>query len=160
MSRKDDLEFCRIIGRGFKVEPEPFADWCQQTDMLLPALIERIEDLKGRGWIRRVAVSVRHRGVGFKHNAMVMIRSQQDQLARIGKDIAGMDAVSHCYQRPHPDGYPHTIYVMLHAYTEQEVERVIKAVVERADAKDYEVLRSVREFKKTTFVPSRWEGRE
>ncbi len=153
MNRKDSLEFCSMIGQGFKVEREPFKDWCDQTGLDLEDLFARVEDLKSRGWIRRVAVSVRHRGVGFKQNAMVIIRTEEDKVDKTGQDLARMDAVSHCYQRQHPDGDPYCLYVMIHAYTEDEIELVIDEVVKRSGAKAYEVLRSVQEFKKTSFVP-------
>jgi DNA-binding Lrp family transcriptional regulator len=160
MSRQDDLEFCRIIGKGFSVEQKPFTKWSDETGVPLPQLFARLEDLKSRGWIRRVAVSVRHRDVGYKHNSMIIIRTEEHKLDDIGRKLALLDAVSHCYQRSHPDGYPWCLYVMIHAYTEAEIEQTIQKVVEQAGAEKFEVLRSVREFKKTTFVPSRWEDRE
>ena len=59
--------------------------------------------------------------------------------------------ISHCYERPAFEGFPYTLYAMMHAQSAEELDRNIKEAAESIGNPDYVVLRSVRELKKTSF---------
>jgi DNA-binding Lrp family transcriptional regulator len=68
-----------------------------------------------------------------------------------GAILAQKPYISHCYNRPAFEGFPYTLYAMMHAQSAEELESYIKEAAESIGNPDYVVLRSVRELKKTSF---------
>ena len=68
-----------------------------------------------------------------------------------GDILAQKPYISHCYERPAFEGFPYTLYAMMHAQSAEELDRQIKEAAESIGNPDYVVLRSVRELKKTSF---------
>ena len=68
-----------------------------------------------------------------------------------GAILASKPYISHCYNRPPFEGFPYTLYAMMHAQSAEELDRQIKEAAESIGNPDYVVLRSVRELKKTSF---------
>ena len=68
-----------------------------------------------------------------------------------GAILAQKPYISHCYNRPAFEGFPYTLYAMMHAQSAEELDRNIKDAAESIGNPDYVVLHSVRELKKTSF---------
>lgn len=116
----------------------PFKDWGVSCDELR-------EDLDLRR-MRRFGAILRHQEAGFADNAMVCFNATNG-----GDILAQMPYISHCYERPAFEGFPYTLYAMMHAQSAEELDRQIKEAAESIGNPDYVVLRSVRELKKTSF---------
>ena len=69
---------------------------------------------------------------------------------RLGPIMARSDAVSHCYLRVPAPGFPYRLYTMIHARTDGELMSVIDSIRKETGLDSFAVLRSVREFKKTS----------
>ncbi len=130
----------------------PFKDWDVSCDELR-------EDLALRR-MRRFGAILRHQEAGFAFNAMVCfaetVDSRQWSVDRnsvnpAGAILASMPYISHCYERPAFEGFPYTLYAMMHAQSAEELDRNIKEAAESIGNPDYVVLHSVRELKKTSF---------
>ncbi len=116
----------------------PFKDWGVSCDELR-------EDLDLRR-MRRFGAILRHQEAGFADNAMVCFNTTNG-----GDILAQKPYISHCYERPAFEGFPYTLYAMMHAQSAEELDRQIKEAAESIGNPDYVVLRSVRELKKTSF---------
>lgn len=116
----------------------PFKDWGVSCDELR-------EDLDLRR-MRRFGAILRHQEAGFADNAMVCFNATNG-----GDILAQKPYISHCYNRPAFEGFPYTLYAMMHAQSAEELDRQIKEAAESIGNPDYVVLRSVRELKKTSF---------
>jgi hypothetical protein len=116
----------------------PFKDWGVSCDELR-------EDLDLRR-MRRFGAILRHQEAGFADNAMVCFNATNG-----GDILAQKPYISHCYERPAFEGFPYTLYAMMHAQSAEELDRQIKEAAESIGNPDYVVLRSVRELKKTSF---------
>ena len=116
----------------------PFKDWGVSCDELR-------EDLALRR-MRRFGAILRHQEAGFADNAMVCFNTTNG-----GDILAQKPYISHCYERPAFEGFPYTLYAMMHAQSAEELDRQIKEAAESIGNPDYVVLRSVRELKKTSF---------
>ena len=116
----------------------PFKDWGVSCDELR-------EDLALKR-MRRFGAILRHQEAGFAYNAMVCFNA-----ANGGDILAQKPYISHCYERPAFEGFPYTLYAMMHAQSTEELERQIKEAAESIGNPDYVVLHSVRELKKTSF---------
>lgn len=130
----------------------PFKDWGVSCDELR-------EDLDLRR-MRRFGAILRHQEAGFADNAMVCfaetVGSRQWSVDRnsvnpAGAILASKPYISHCYERPAFEGFPYTLYAMMHAQSAEELDRQIKEAAESIGNPDFAVLHSVRELKKTSF---------
>ena len=130
----------------------PFKDWGVSCDKLR-------EDLALKR-MRRFGAILRHQEAGFAFNAMICfaetVDSRQWSVDRnpsnpAGAILAQKPYISHCYNRPAFDGFPYTLYAMMHAQSAEELDRHIKEAAESIGNPDYVVLHSVRELKKTSF---------
>lgn len=124
----------------------PFKDW--------GVLCEQLRDDLSQKRMRRFGVILRHQEAGFAYNAMVcfglgeMRNSKDDR----GSVLAKNPFVSHCYERPGFEGFPYTLYAMMHAQSAEMLDRYVKEAAASIGNPDYVVLYSVRELKKTSFV--------
>ncbi|SHK53517.1 transcriptional regulator, AsnC family [Fibrobacter sp. UWT2] len=130
----------------------PFKDWDVSCDELR-------EDLALRR-MRRFGAILRHQEAGFAFNAMVCfaetVDSRQWSVDRnsvnpAGAILASKPYISHCYNRPPFEGFPYTLYAMMHAQSAEELESYIKEAAESIGNPDFAVLHSIRELKKTSF---------
>lgn len=81
-------------------------------------IIQRLEQLKSVGAIRRFGAMVRHNKMGYKANAMVVIDVDDAAAAKAGKALAQLPFVSHCYERTRVASWPFNLYAMVHATDE------------------------------------------
>ena len=118
----------------------PFKDW--------GVSIEDLRDDLAQKRMRRFGAILRHQQAGFAHNAMVCF----DAPNAAGTALAQNPHVSHCYERPAFEGFPYTLYAMMHAQFSDDLQRFINEAAESIGNPDYAVLHSVRELKKTSFA--------
>ena len=104
------------------------------------------------GRMRRFGAVLRHQKAGFAKNAMLCLEVPEADLVRAGEALARNPRVSHCYARPPFEGFPFDLYAMVHARSDEELERALAGAVEAAGSPPHAALRSVRELKKTSFA--------
>ena len=86
-----------------------------------------------------------------KDERSVILSEQSESKDPAGAILAQKPYISHCYERPAFEGFPYTLYAMMHAQSAEELDRNIKEAAESIGNPDYVVLHSVRELKKTSF---------
>lgn len=163
VGRKNAVESCtelsssdhvriRIACNDIPHSLTPFKDWGVSCKELR-------EDLDLRR-MRRFGAILRHQEAGFAFNAMVCFAETVDSrhwsvdrnsVNPAGAILASKPYISHCYERPAFEGFPYTLYAMMHAQSAEELDRNIKEAAESIGNPDYVVLHSVRELKKTSF---------
>ena len=126
----------------------PFKDWGVSCDELRDDIAQKR--------MRRFGAILRHQEAGFAYNAMVCFANsefgfQNSELKKAGEILAGKPYISHCYERPSFEGFPYTLYAMMHAQSAEELDRNIKEAAASIGNPDYAVLHSLRELKKTSF---------
>ena len=119
----------------------PFADWGVSTEGLRDDLAQKR--------MRRFGAILRHQQAGFAYNAMVCFRVDSD--SRAGMTLAENPHISHCYERPEFEGFPYSLYAMMHAQSAEDLESFIKDAAASIGGPDYVVLNSLQELKKTSF---------
>jgi hypothetical protein len=83
---------------------------------------------------------------------MVVWKVTGGRAVSFGKTAAASPAVSHCYQRLTRPGWPYNLYTMVHGRSCAEVLKVVAGIAKKTGTKDYKVLETLREFKKTSMV--------
>lgn len=92
-------------------------------------VLQRIRNWKFNGTIRRFGAAVRHRELGFTHNAMVVWNIPDEVCDKVGAVMASCDEVSHCYERPRRETWPYNFYSMIHGMSEADCEAVAQHIV-------------------------------
>lgn len=141
-----------MAAKGLKIEPEPWKDVADALGLTQEEVIEGIGRLIEEGKVRRFAASVRHQPIGYSHNTMVVVRTSEDDLDQVGNTGAGIDAVSHCYHRAHPNGDPWCVYMMVHGTDLHEVNKAIEQIKQIPGVRGIEVCASIGELKKTSLT--------
>jgi hypothetical protein len=85
-------------------------------------------------------------------NAILLASAGGENPEKIGQQLASFREISHCYQREPQFMGRYGIFAMVHA-RRGELERLVKDIIGRTGIKDYLVLTSAVEFKKTSLEP-------
>jgi len=115
-------------------------------------LLENLKALCKRGVIRRFGATLRHQRTGFNANAMVAWKVDEDRIEDIGQKMASFPQVSHCYRRNPTESWPYNLYTMVHANDEQACREIARKMSQATSVKDYSLLFSREELKKTSMV--------
>lgn len=102
------------------------------------------------GRLRRFGAIVSHYKLGFTQNAMVAW-VKNDVSAALAKKLKAKDYISHIYLRKSSRNWPYRLYTMLHARTKAELNGFIKELEALMPGRARKVLKTVKEFKKTSF---------
>ncbi len=149
---ENQIAAVRALQKDIPIVESPFAELATKANMDESTLLKYAEQFLKSGTMRRFAAVLRHQKAGYGANAMVCWRVDDDQITRIGEIMAEHTAVSHCYQRPTTSDWPYALYTMIHGRTDDEVIRTISDLCASSGARDYAILRTVKEYKKSRVV--------
>lgn len=110
-----DYQLIATVQTGLPLAPRPYAVIAENLGLTELDVIERLSRLKGQGLIRRWGVVVKHRQLGYRANAMIVMNVPDDRVAEVGARISQQACVNLCYQRPRQgDVWPYNLYCMIH----------------------------------------------
>lgn len=85
-------------------------------------VIVRLQCLLDGGVIRRIGAVPNHYRLGLRANGMTVWDVPEQWTEELGQQLGGMEAVSHCYERPrHPGIWPYNLFAMVHGHDRHEV---------------------------------------
>lgn len=134
---------------GIPIVPEPFLEISKEIGIPEDEVIKRLGRLVKNGVIRRFGASIGHRSIGITANAMCTWNVPDERVEEVGAIMAGFPEVTHCYERPRFPGWKYNLFTMVHAYSREECEKIAREISIATGIKDYGILFSEREFKKT-----------
>ncbi len=134
---------------GIPIVPKPFLEISKEIGIPEDEVITRLESLVKNGVIRRFGASIGHRSIGITANAMCTWNVPDERVEEVGAIMAGFPEVTHCYERPRFPGWKYNLFTMVHAYSREECEKIAREISVATGIKDYGILFSEREFKKT-----------
>ena len=145
-----DRKVILALQRDLEICPRPFSGVAEHLGIEEESLLEVIRSLMARGYIRRFGATLRHQQSGYAANALVAWAVPEADLKRIGQHLAGQRAVTHCYARRPAPSWPYTLYTMIHGRTPEECVKIAARMAAETGIRDYELLFSETELKKTT----------
>ena len=145
-----DKKIIRLIQGDLPLDPRPFAVIADEIGISEPECIERVQTLKEKGVIRRFGATLRHQEAGFSANAMVVWVVPDHRVAEVGRHLSGFREVTHCYQRLPGKDWPYNLYTMVHGDSKEACFRIARRMSRSVGIKDYTLLFSEKEFKKTS----------
>jgi DNA-binding Lrp family transcriptional regulator len=137
-----------VLQGDMPISARPFAAHAERIGCSEAEVLELIEELKARKLMRRFAAVMNHRSAGFKANAMGVWAVPEEELEAIGPQMAAFSAVSHCYKRPTYEDWPYTVFTMVHGRSARDCEATIEAIRDETGVSDYDLLWSIKEYKK------------
>ncbi len=147
---EDQKQLVRLLQENLPLGSEPFDLTEKNPHWTAPRVIEQISEWISCGVIRRIGAVLAHRRVGFSANGMACFTIPEDKIDDIGQDLAKSPDISHCYHRPALPDFPYNLFAMVHGRSEKQVRTIISDISEKLNLKDYEVLFSIVEHKKTS----------
>jgi len=157
---RDEARLFRAMQRPLPLEERPFDRLAEEAEVDSKVLLDFARQHLG-GAIRRYVGTLRHRKLGVRENGMVVWRVPADRVESVGWELANAPEVSHCYARNAVEGFPYTLYSMVHGPSRESCHEFAQTLSQKTGQEDYAVLFSEKEYKKERlryFLPElyRW----
>lgn len=150
MIDKLDYQLLAAVQQGLPIVARPYLQIAEQLGIDEQQVIERLARLKDQALIKRWGVVVKHRPLGYRANAMIVIEVPMALIDSIAAKIIQHSFVNLCYQRPQQgEGWPYNLYCMIHGKDRDTVLQQWSALQKICELSQYrsEILFSRRCFK-------------
>jgi DNA-binding Lrp family transcriptional regulator len=143
-----DIAHIKALQGNMPVVPEPYAPAAAELGQDQADFLEHLAGMRERGLLRRVAAILYHRRAGFSANGMGVWKVPDEQIHEIGRQMAAVRGISHCYQRPTYADWPYSVFTMAHGRSKNECDAVLDAIAEMTGIEERATLYSSTEYKK------------
>jgi len=148
-----EVSVLRIVQRDLPDSLTPYADMACAAGMAEEEVLALLERLKASGAIRRFGASIKHQKTGWAYNAMVAWKVDGLDVEACGQSVARHSHISHAYFRPSKaQDWPYELYTMVHGRSEAECLGVVDEIMRTTPLREYAILKSLKEFKKTSMT--------
>ena len=161
---EEDIATIRATQGPMEVRSDAFAPAAERLGVSQDEVLARLESLRERGGLRRVAAILFHRRAGFSANGMGVWRVPEEQVLDVGGRMAAVRGISHCYQRPTYQDWPYSVFTMAHGRSKEECDAILDSIADMTGlhGDDRATLYSSTEYKKIRlhyFTPdyAEWE---
>jgi len=144
-----EIRLLRVLSDPLPLTEHPFATVAQHAEVLEELVLERVRTWLADGVIRRFGARVAHQAAGYAANGMSVWKTSPDEAETAGRYMAAQPEVSHCYLRDIQPNWDYNLYAMIHGTTQDQVEAVTQRIADHTGLRDYDLLFSVKELKKT-----------
>jgi siroheme decarboxylase len=159
----EDIATIRASQGPMAVRPDAYAPAAERLDVPVDEVLRRLESLRERGGLRRVAAILYHRRAGFSANGMGVWAVPAADVLDTGKRMAAFRGISHCYQRPTYPDWPYSVFTMAHGRSKEECDAILDSIAAATGIEERATLYSSTEFKKVRMLYftddfRRWEA--
>jgi siroheme decarboxylase len=146
-----DKEVARHIQGDIPVDKHPFQMIGDAVGLSEAKVLAIVNRLKRQGIIRKFCAIVRHQRVGYEKNAMVVWAAPETSCEVTGKMFASCREITHCYERKPPFEGRYNLFTMVH-FRNDNPDDLIQKLADLSGIRDYKILLSIEEFKKSSMV--------
>jgi DNA-binding Lrp family transcriptional regulator len=147
---ENEKKIGKVIQGDIALTARPYRQIGEQTGLSEEAVIETIRRLLQEGEIRKFGAILRHQKAGYTRNAMVVWSVQADKTEQAGSTLSAFKEVTHCYERTPAFEGRYNLFTMVHFHRGRNPEEVVRRLAEAAEVKEYKILESLEEFKKSS----------
>ena len=147
-----DRQIILATQAGLPLVPKPYHHIAEQLGVSPEDIMARMQAMQASGMIRRIAAVPNHYALGYKANGMSVWDVPDEYISELGRQVAALEFVSHCYHRPrHLPHWPYCLFAMVHGRDRVEVEAQVGQIAALLGEHDrgHQVLYSSRILKKT-----------
>jgi DNA-binding Lrp family transcriptional regulator len=157
-----DIDVIKATQGKMAVRSDLYTPAAEKLGVPVDEVLRRLESLRERGGLRRVAAILYHRRAGFSANGMGVWAVPEGEILDTGRRMAAFRGVSHCYQRPTYKDWPYSVFTMAHGRSKEECDAVLDAIAADTGIGERATLYSSTEFKKVRMLYftedfKRWE---
>ena len=146
-----DKKLIRLLQESLPLESRPYAALAEKVGLSEREVMDKVAGWLESGIIRRFGATVRHHKMGYSANCMVVWPVTDPQEAdRLGELFAAFPEVTHCYRRPAFEGWPYTLYTMVHSTSQEGIEQTLELMKTASGLSEYRGLFSEKEWKKSS----------
>jgi DNA-binding Lrp family transcriptional regulator len=145
-----DKKIIGLLQSDLPVEPRPYKIMADQIGITEDIFLERVQAMINKGIIRRFGATLYHQEAGFSANAMVAWIVPEEIIDKIAEKMSKFRDVTHCYQRRAQKDWRYNLYTMIHGDNRDECVRIAENMSRITGIKEYRLLFSEEEFKKTS----------
>jgi siroheme decarboxylase len=143
-----DVAVIRALQGDMPVAEEPYAPAAADLGIAQDKLLDHLAGMQERGLLRRVAAILYHRRAGFSANGMGVWKVPDADVLEVGKRMAAVRGISHCYQRPTYADWPYSVFTMAHGRSKEECDAILDSIAAMTGIDERATLYSSTEFKK------------
>jgi DNA-binding Lrp family transcriptional regulator len=143
-----DIEVIKALQGDMPVVSEPYASAADQLGLNGERFLDHLAGMQERGLLRRVAAILYHRRAGFSANGMGVWKVPEERIHDVGRQMAAVRGISHCYQRPTYKDWPYSVFTMAHGRSKEECDAILDSIAEMCGIDERATLYSSTEFKK------------
>lgn len=136
------------LHRDLPLRASPFAGMAASAGMDEGQFLARCRSLLERGIMRRYGAAVNHRKAGYTANGMACWAVPPGKTEIVGKHLASLREVSHCYERKTNPEWPYNLFAMIHGHTRDTCRDIVNKISAEYGLADFVILFSSRELKK------------
>ena len=145
---EEDVATIRATQGPMPAVTEPFAPAAERLGTTQEEVLARLESLRERKALRRVAAILYHRRAGFSANGMGVWQVEPERILEVGRQMAATRGISHCYERPTYPDWPYALFTMAHGRSKEECDAILDAISAGTGITERATLYSSTEFKK------------
>lgn len=143
-----DVAVIRALQGDMPVVEEPYAPAAAELGVTQERFLDHLAGMQERGLLRRVAAILYHRRAGFSANGMGVWKVPDEDILEVGRQMAAVRGISHCYQRPTYEDWPYSVFTMAHGRSKEECDAILDSIAETHGITERATLYSSTEFKK------------
>jgi len=136
---KIDKRILERLEGGLKVIKRPF-DFLGNDDCEVNDALVHIGEMMQEGVIRRLGAMVNQYKLGFTANAMLVCKVNKARVIKVGRHLAKLPIVSHCYERQVFKEWPYNLFAMMHGRTLDEIHGIGEKFSREHRLSDWEFL--------------------
>ncbi|WAD28468.1 AsnC family protein [Pseudomonadaceae bacterium T75] len=144
------MQLRSLLEAGLPLAARPYRMLAERIGASEQAVLEQVRHWSEDGLFRRVGLVLKHRALGFRANAMLVLDIPDDQVDEVGRRLGQAAGINLCYQRPRrlPD-WPYNLFCMVHGREREQVCQLIENLLAAYGLSEvpYQLLFSTRAFK-------------
>ena len=148
---EQDKRLIRLLQESLPLTSRPYAELAERVGMSEREVLDKVAGWVESGIIRRFGATVRHQKMGYSANCMVVWPvTDPDEADRLGGIFAAFPEVTHCYRRPAFNGWPYTLYTMVHSTSQEGIDQTLERMKQASSLSECRSLYSEKEWKKSS----------
>lgn len=144
------MQLRSLLEAGLPLAARPYQMLAECIGASEQAVLEQVRHWSEDGLFRRVGLVLKHRALGFRANAMLVLDIPDDQVDEVGRRLGQAAGINLCYQRPRrlPD-WPYNLFCMVHGREREQVCQLIENLLAEHGLSEvpHRLLFSTRAFK-------------
>jgi DNA-binding Lrp family transcriptional regulator len=146
---KVNKKFILELNKPLPIAQRPFQAVARRLGLSEEKVLSVLRGYKKKGLLRRFGAILGHKHIGLKTNALVAWKVPVQKINSVAKILARNPQISHCYLRKTYSIWPYNLYSMAHTADRTTYKRLISCLLRKTKIKDFKVLFTLKEFKKT-----------